>query len=272
MTAPIALLLLAALALPALSKASPPPQQQPQTSQSPQTSPSPQQPAFDVVSIHLSPPDHGFTTISPPGAAEFRATVVSMQFLLSMAFDVNTDQILNAPAWASSTLYDVTARAPEDAGLTYPKLLPYLQTLLRDRFGLHSHFEQREVPGYALVVAKGGPKLPRPANPTPAANSTTGFIDTEGLRGTAIPLKTLASMLRSPVGVPVVDATGLNGNFDVTLKFSNPHAAGNDTASDPTLPSIFTAVTEQLGLRLNPRKVSLPFLVIDHVEKLPSAN
>lgn len=234
----------------------------------PQAPPTAPAPSFEVASVRLSPPDHGFTTMSPPGAAELRLTTVSMQFLLSMAFDINIDQTVNLPGWASSTFYDITARAPNYAGLPYKQSLPYLQNLLRDRFGLQSHFENRERSGYALVLAKGGAKLQRATAPA----SATASIYAEGLRGTSIPMETLASMLRVPAGSPVVDETGLPGSFDVTLNFANPSSSTNDTAADPTLPSLFTALTEQLGLRLTPRKITLPFLVIDHVDKVPTDN
>ena len=227
-------------------------------------------PSFDVASVRLSPPDHGFTTVSPPGAAELRLTTVSMQFLLCMAFDINADQTLNLPGWATTTLYDVTARAPGYAGLTYQQSLPYLQNLLHDRFGLQSHFENRERSGYALVLARGGAKL-KPASEL-ATETATASIFAEGLRGTSIPLKTFAGMLRTPVGSPVVDETGLPGSYDITLTFSNPNSSPADTPTDPTLPSLFTALTEQLGLRLIPRKITLPYLVIDHVDRVPTPN
>ena len=207
-------------------------------------------------------------TITPPGAQEFRVTAVSMRFLIAMAFEADPNQTVGFPAWAESTLYDVSAKPEGDRGLTYKQLQSPLQTLLKERFHLQTHLETRVVPGYVLVLAKGGSKL-QPAK-DPASSTATVFP--EGLRGSSIPMRTLTSMLTSTLGSPVVDNTGLTGNFDVTLKFANPHSSPNDTAGDPTLPSLFTAVTEQLGLRLNREKVSLSFLVIDHVDRLPTAN
>lgn len=225
-------------------------------------------PSFEVASVRLSPTNHGFTTFSPSGAPEFRVTSASMLLLIDMAFDAHVNQTVDAPAWAENTFYDISAKPGDDTALTYKQLEPYLQTLLKERFHLQTHFEQREVSGYTLVIAKGGSKLQPAKNPI----SSNASLFSEGLRGSSIPMATLSSMLAGTLNSFVVDKTGLAGNFDVTLKFANPNSSPADTAADSTLPSIFTAVTEQLGLRLNREKVLLDFLVVEHVDKLPTEN
>ncbi len=233
-----------------------------------QTSPPPRPPAFEVASVRLSPPDHGFFTISPSGALEFRANTVSMLFLLDLAFGFNPNQTVGAPGWAESTLYDVSAKPEGNVGLTYEQLKPALQNLLKERFHLQAHIERRERNGYALVVAKGGSKLQKAGDTV----APTGSIFSEGLRSPSLPMSALAGMLAIPVGSPVVDQTGLTGNYVVNLKYASLNSSPDDTAADPGLPSVFTAVTEQLGLRLNRQKISLDFLIVDHVDQLPTAN
>ena len=136
-----------------------------------------------------------------------------------------------------------------------------LQKLLEERFHLTTHREKKEVSGYALVVAKGGPKL----QPNKGAPQLP-FILPDELRTQNQPVKTFAQMLAFPLRQPVEDKTGIDGMYDFDLKF-----ARNDS-TDSTLPSIFSAVQEQYGLRLVPQKVTIDTLVIDHVDKTPTEN
>jgi uncharacterized protein (TIGR03435 family) len=112
-----------------------------------------------------------------------------------------------------------------------------------------------------LLLEMGGAKLQKGRD-----NPATAYILPDGLRGSNLSTRTLAGMLASPVGEPVVDRRGITGNYDVDLKFAPNGAA------DSQLPSIFTAVQEQLGLKLEPQKVSMEMVVIDHLDKLPSEN
>jgi uncharacterized protein (TIGR03435 family) len=126
-----------------------------------------------------------------------------------------------------------------------------------------THHETRELPGYVLVVAKGGSKL------TPAKEKdidAPAYILPEGVRSVSITTRTLANLLSRSVGHPVLDKTALTGKYELDLHFAPA------TSTESTLPSIFTAVQEQLGLKLDPQKVPADFLVIDHVEKVPTEN
>jgi len=217
--------------------------------------------SFAVASVRSVPAGRGYTSISPSGAANFTATNVSMAVLIEMAFGVNADQLSGKPSWLESELYDVVAKPEDERGLSYEQLKPPLQRLLSQRFQLAVHRERKEVSGYALVVAKGGPRLY-----AGKATPTSGYILRDGLRSPNASMLTLAGMLAIPAGRPVVDKTGIVGNYDVTIKFAP------DGDIDSSLPSLFTAVREQLGLKLEPQKVSIEMLVIDHVEKMPSEN
>jgi uncharacterized protein (TIGR03435 family) len=141
-----------------------------------------------------------------------------------------------------------------------------LRSLLEDRFKLGVHRETKETSGYALVVAKGGPKLKEPTE----ARSGDGSISVVArgrLKGQKAPLSMLAGQLTRLMGSSVVDETGLEGGFDFNLEWT-PEETPADLASAP---SIFTAIQEQLGLKLEARKEPTEIIVIDHVEK-PDAN
>jgi uncharacterized protein (TIGR03435 family) len=166
-----------------------------------------------------------------------------------------------------------------------------LQSLLAERFKLSAHFEKRQMPLYELTVAKGGPKMTPssgdpdvPAKPPPEANRPTLYttIFPTAKRSMAM----LAMTLSTPLNAPVVDATGLEGTFDVTLFFRGTLAVrggGSSLASDGNTPlgsgdrpsqgpDVFEALREQLGLELRQKKGPVDILVIDHAEKVPTEN
>jgi uncharacterized protein (TIGR03435 family) len=217
-------------------------------------------PAFEVASIRIVPESkRGYTSISPPGAAMFTARNVTLAVLIGMAFGVDASQISGKQL--GSEEYDVTAKPQGDAGLTYEQLKPPLQQLLQERFHLTSHHETKTSQGYALVIAKGGPKLH-----ASTGGSAQPYIFPGGLRGEDIPMPVLAALLARPLRCPVVDNTKLKGNYDIKLDYAP------DEVTDSPLPSIFTAVQEDLGLKLERQKVPVEMLVIDHVEKTPTEN
>ena len=185
-----------------------------------------------------SPGSTGLTSISPPGPGRFTATNVSLDILIALAFGVDSDQISGKPNWFSSEQYDITAKLEGDAGLTSEQLRPLLQQLLEQRFSLAIHREMKDVQGYALVVSTGGPKLQ-------ASKGAPGhaYILANGLSCQNRSIGVLAGMLSRPTGRPVVDTTGIKGNYDITLEYAPEGPA------DSSLPSIFTALQEQLGLK-----------------------
>ncbi len=185
-----------------------------------------------------------------------------MKLLIEMAFGINDYQISGKDlGWLDSESYDVEAKSEGDVGLSYEQLRLPLQQLLAQRFKMVVHHEQKDIRGYALTVAKNGPKLQSSKEPM-----TTGYILRDGLRSPSISMRTFAAMLASPIRQPVVDKTGVTGNYDIKLSFAP------DGSTDSPLPSIFTALQEQLGLKLEPQKVPVEMLVIDHLEKVPSEN
>lgn len=227
-------------------------------SQTPPAQPS----SFEVASVRASPANHGYTSISPSGAERFTATAASLKLLIELAFGLDGNQVTGKFGWLDSTYYDIQAKPPTNQGLTYEELRPFLQNLLAIRFHLVAHRETRYVSGYSLVIAKGGPKL------TAAKEASTGgYILNDGIKIPGASIKTLASMLATPAGRPVIDKTGLTGTYNMDLKYAP------EGSPDSDLPSMFAALQEQLGLKLEPQKdVPITVLVVDDVDKVPTPN
>ena len=233
----------------------------PRISAQPQAPPAPTS-SFEVATVRPSPPNHGYTSISPFGSDRFTAANASLSYLIQLAFSVEgRHQLSGAPDWLDSEFFDITAKAADGAHLSYEQLQPLLQQLLRDRFHLVAHRETRNLPGYVLLVAKGDPKLHITKGGAPY-----GYIFAGKLRLQNSEIDSLAATLVTPLGRPVINKTGIQGNYDIKLDYA---AEG---ATDSSLPSIFTALQEQLGLKLESQKGPVQMLVIDHVDKTPTEN
>jgi uncharacterized protein (TIGR03435 family) len=241
-------------------------------------------PAFDVISIrpakNSTQPGSGGGTFSfssrtgirtsPDG---FSASNIDLKTLIANAYGVKVDQISGGPGWIDSNRYDIEAKVVAANGSTPQPIAReqrslMLRSLLADRFKLAVHNETKELPVFDLVVANKGPKL-QPAKPDePSKNSTTFSNSSVQLTATAVQLSALATQLSYQLHSPIIDKTGLTGTYDITLQWApDQGAAGADSPG----PSIFTAVQEQLGLKLNPSKGPVDTLVIDHVQQ-PTAN
>lgn len=217
-------------------------------------------PAFEVASIRAVEPG-AMARFPEFPSSQFVAENLSAKIYIAVAYGMSDDRILGAPAWVDEAEYTVRAKPEGDKPLTEEQYQPLLKKLLAERFHLSAHFETREVSGYELVVDKSGPKMQK-AEPADAM----AYILSNGLESTSITTETIASLLGRPLGKPVVDSTGLKGSFKLSLHFAPQSGATSD------LPDIFTAVQEQLGLKLIPKKVPTKFLVIDHIEKPASVD
>ena len=261
--------------------------------------------SFEVASIK---PNHSgerrFFVSWQPG--RFNATGMTLKFLITMAYDVKDFQVSGGPSWVNTERYDIDAKEPDSIAQELEKLPreqreplaeSMLQSLLAERFQLKLTRGTKELPAYALVVAKNGPKLqaakPLDASvdgPNPPAGRPHGPMMRMGrgeLTGQGVALTFLASMLSQQLGRTVLDKTGLKGNYDLTLKWTpeqgegmmmagpGPGGGGPPPDGAPPVeasgPSIFTALQEQLGLRLEATKAPAEVLTIDHVER-PSEN
>jgi bla regulator protein blaR1 len=280
---------------------------------------------FEVASIKPHKPSDRrkngmfFSIMSQANAGTFYATGPTLRMLIRLAYDIQDSQILGGPKWINHDRFDIQAKADSSVDAELRKLTPgqarlvklqMLQSLLADRFKLTLHHETRNMPIYALVVAKNGPKLQEskitgvapgrhlaggPGGPMIRVNF--GGAEQE-MTSLGTPIGFLAQILAQQLGRTVVDKTGLNGRYDFTLKWTPdirrgqilggpgpvggpgqaegggsqsmagiPGAPGSSgSSSDSSGPSIFTAVQQQLGLRLKPEKGPIDVLVIDQVE------
>jgi uncharacterized protein (TIGR03435 family) len=244
---------------------------------------------FDVAIIRLAPPpDANFhvSVSSPPHSSRFEATNLPIKALLQIAYGFDAP-VVGAPDWTTNTFYNIQARSDEAADARLAKITDNevrlekrnaIRVMLTERLGVVTHLETRNSAIYYLTVDKGGVKMkPAPALPPPADGSVPpqppANVDAHGSQhglefvGSNAPMRAITGALSSMVEAPVVDKTGLLGTYNYTLQF------GRDwSANDPdSWPSIFTAVQEQLGLKLESVHESVPNLVIDHITK-PTEN
>jgi len=225
----------------------------------------PPAPSFEVASIRPTPnadPTKGSWSL--PNTGEFHTTSLALNWIIQLAYDVDAKQIEGKPAWLDSDCYDIQAKPEGGIKLTREQLRPLLQNLLQQRFHLVTHRETRTVSGYALVVAKSGAKL-QPTKGGFPPNWSDNFSP-GNLIGHNLTTVFLAQKLTPLSGLPCVDRTGLTGNYDIGVEYN----ADLDTNSP--LPSLFTALQESLGLKLEPQKVPVDFLIIDHIDRTPTEN
>lgn len=221
-------------------------------------------PSFEVASVRPSDGSELDGSWSPPGTGKFTAHNLSLQWLIVLAYGIDANQIANKPTWLGATHFDVAAKPAGNIALSREELRPLLQSLLQERFHLVTHTETRQMPGYALMVAKDGPKL-EPTKGSKFPGYRVSVTDKQ-LNGLNWSMPYLATMLQHAAGRPVADKTGLSGSYDIKLDFSS------NTSADDGLPSIFTAIQKTLGLKLEPQNIPVEFLVIDHVDRTPTEN
>jgi uncharacterized protein (TIGR03435 family) len=188
--------------------------------------------------------------------------------LLSFAYAIHQKQIVDGPAWLDTQKYDIVGQADLDGYANLRQIQEMLQKLLQSRFNLKFHREKRELPIYAITVAKGGPKLTKHTEASNGLPTQSGSPSSGGRRFTNNSMSDFALGMQSFLDRPVVDQTGLAGRYDFVLTW-NPDDSSTDSPNP--LPGLFTAIQEQLGLKLDPVKGPADVYVIDHVEK-PSEN
>ena len=221
---------------------------------------------FEVATVRPAPPDadpnSGYWNY--PGRGRFTATHVSLVHLLQLAYGIDGSQIANKPDWLATNLYDIDAKPESGIQLTRDELKPRLQDLLQQRFHLIAHTETRFSRGYALVIAKGGPHL----TPTKGDHFPDFRIDVSPghMQGANWSMAQLAKYLTPAAGFPIVDQTGITGSYDIGFSY-NPKSD-----ADSTLPSLDVALKQATGLLLKPQRVPVETLVIDSVDKVPTAN
>jgi uncharacterized protein (TIGR03435 family) len=239
---------------------------------------------FEVASIKPNNSAERNAAWTTGSGGRFTGTNLPLKFLILTAWQLKDSQLSGLPGWTEVEKYDISAKGESDpAG---KKMLPMMQSLVADRFQLRFHWVNKQQTVYALVPAKGGIKLKaskegtcvvRGPDEPPVAPGEKGpaFCGNYSVRGslmdaTRIQIGQLLAALGTQLDYPLIDKTGLKGAYDVHLTW-NPDESVNDGADNSAGPSIFTALQEQLGLRLESTKGPVRVMVIDHVER-PSEN
>jgi uncharacterized protein (TIGR03435 family) len=254
-------------------------------------------PEFEVASIKLARPDLGkgltMGCNGGPGSDDpliFCCQNMSLRNLVTQAYSLNYFQV-TAPAWMDTQLFNLSAKVPQ--GTTRVQFPELMRNLLVERFKLAVHRETRQLAKYDLVVAKNGPKLkegvevPAPqaddksaepnrltadkdGYPVLAGRTSAAFMNGRGrMYQPALTMEEFAEFLTGQMASPVTDATGLKGKYEISLYWTTEPLKAADGDAGPTL---MRALQEQLGLRLEAKKGPVDFLVVDHIEKLPTDN
>lgn len=251
---------------------------------------------FEVASIKPVSPDGRYMVRMRVDAGRLDITNFTLKALIRNACEVQAFQI-SGPDWMASTHFDIAANLP--AGTTRSQVPEMLRALLAERFKMKIHRETRELPVYALVVGKNGPRMkeaevapdaPGPAagrqspvpeggsvagvdcgatNETPAA---AGWMINKGpnhVEGHAMNMVSLANTLAFTLGYRVIDQTGLKGNYDFDLDYAPEEG---QRTPETIVASLLNAVQSQLGLKLEGRKGPVELIVVDHIEKTPTEN
>ncbi len=238
--------------------------------------------AFEVASIKPNSTGDNRIQIGMAPGGRFTATGVTLRLLIGQAYNVRDFQVTGGPGWIGTDRYDINAKGPEGMPerMSPDILRPMIKALIEERFQLKTHRESKELPTYALVVGKNGVKL------TPTSAEVRGPMMRMGrgqLSGQKVSMAMLAQQLAMQLGRKVVDKTGLDGAYEINLQWTPEPGQGGGPfgghpppgeplpAADSSGPTIFTAVQEQLGLRLESDKGPVDIIVVDSVAK-PTEN
>jgi len=230
-------------------------------------------PSFDVASIRPHAPDDANFYVKMPAQGRFTATGSVAKLVVMLAYDVQEAQIAGGPDWFAKEKWDIEAKSDNPGGHSVEETRRMLQNMLAERFGLRIHRETEQRPAYVLTVGKDGPKF-KPAEEG-STNVRVGGNSISLERGN---LERMTQLLSSALGKPVIDRTGLTALYDLSFKWDDaPVPEGGVTGLDvPAAPgndhgSIFTAIQDQLGLRLDSQRAPVEVIVVDRIER-PSPN
>jgi uncharacterized protein (TIGR03435 family) len=246
----------------------------------------PVSPGFEVVSIKPSDPAAGAMQVGVSPGGVFTAKNVTVKALIQQAYNVRDFQISGGSGWIDTERYDIAAKG-NGPGVSEDELRKMtdsqreqfreqltgrVRALLADRFELKVHQETKEMPVYALTIAKNGIRFRAAADEDVTHSGLSVRKGADGrveLTAARVPLESLIRILSDAVGRTVLDKTDLHGNYDFKLTFAPDMgpSAGTPSAADPGAPSIFTALLEQLGLRLESQKGPVEVLVIDSAQR-----
>jgi len=257
-------------------------------------------PTFEVASVKQNTSGEGFMRVELPPGNRLSITNLPLRQLVTMAYQLQQFQLVGGPSWITSDRFDIIAKVEGEPKPFVPGQQPAamlaLRTLLAERFKLKLHKETRDVDVYALVMVKPGvtgpdlkpsstdcvaianarrgglPPGPPPAPPGPNDPFPCGLMGTPGMiRMGGMPISQMTQMLTNQTGRMGFDRTNLSGNWDFSLRYAFEQRGGQPLppgvpAPDPDAPSLFTALQEQLGLKLESTKAPVEMTVVDSVE------
>jgi uncharacterized protein (TIGR03435 family) len=228
--------------------------------------------AFDAASIKPAKSGARGYSIRPlPGRLSIGNT--SLKMLIAAAYHVNDFQISGGPKWLDSDRYDIEAKAAGDSRPSEKEMLVMLQKLLADRFALAIHRETKDLPVYALEIGKGGPKFQASKD---VGDPYFRVFQRRQVTAQRAPLSLLLEAMAWLLGRPVIDKTGLTGLYDYKLEWTPDQIQlasdeNNARPADENVPSLTSALQEQMGLRLQSQKGPVETITVDHAEK-PTEN
>jgi uncharacterized protein (TIGR03435 family) len=221
-------------------------------------------PHFEVASVKLNNSEStGSSNDFGDAYVTFRNYV--LRGVIRMAFSVD-DQAMQAPPWVADIRVDISGKVPSPS-TTFEQKREMLRALLFERFGLEAHRESKVRQGFALVVTKNGPKI----QPVEDAGGHINDQRDGDIKMLGTTIDNFAESLGHKLSQPVVDETRMQGVYNVTLTYTPDRGASGKLSTDVG-PTIFTAIEEQLGLKLEARKVPVEVLVVDHCGKIPTGN
>src|SRR5688572_3979109 len=252
----------------------------------PRAQPLAQQGLVEVASVRRHPPAENVQwMIAPEPGGRLRLRLTAER-LVAVAFRVQLDQVVNAPGWARSDMYDMLVKLRDGGKVNIDTVGPIAREIAADRFELKTHEETRELPVYLLVRSRTdgalgsrlkpaqvdctlrGPAPGTPGQPAPAAAiSRCGLTQRPGVISmSGFPVDAFVRVLSNLVGRVIVNRSGLEGNWDLDLEFA-PDLASDSVGSATDRPSIFAALTEQLGLKLDAGRAPIPVVAIDEIRR-----
>jgi len=225
-------------------------------------------PVFEIAAIKPSDPNESTNGFRADGRHIFIMNQTLMK-MVTFAYGVQQSQVIGRPEWASTVRYDIDGVPDVEGGPNIKQLQEMIQKLMSDRFGLVFHRETRELPVYAISVTRGGAKLTSAADPNGVSGESGLQHGTElTMRFTNSSIADFALNMQLVVDRPILDRTALAGTYDFKLRYT----VDETRVTDPNAPpGLFTAIQEQLGLKLEAVKAPTQVLVIDAVGR-PSAN
>jgi uncharacterized protein (TIGR03435 family) len=229
----------------------------------------PGRPTYEAASIKIN--DSGSNSSSSNGSkGQIVITNDPLHRLIERAFDVRPYQVIG-PQWLETVRFDIVAKYPPE--IDNPARILMMRSLLEDRFKMAIHRETRDLPGYALVVAKGGFKL-KPVEAGGSSTSSNGQGRVNDFTATKTSMDELAAYVANSMREVVVDKTGIDGAYDFQLHWTRDDqvSAGADASPSNPLPTLPMALQDVLGLRLQPQKVPVEVIVVDHIERTPIEN